>query len=96
VSLVSFRSPEVPCPGQICSGVCAGGCLGAWPLAHSRSSASRENVATMLVAEDVVASVAAGSSPSGAEAPSSSAAKTYFARATFHSLISKEFEFKLP
>jgi hypothetical protein len=50
----------------------------------------------MLVAEDVVASVAAGSSPSGAEAPSSSAAKTYFARATFHSLISKEFEFKLP
>jgi hypothetical protein len=51
----------------------------------------------MLVAEDVVASVAAGSSPSGAEAPSSSAAtRTYFARATFHSLISKEFEFKLP
>jgi hypothetical protein len=79
--------------------VCAGGCLGAWPLAHSRSSACRENVATMLAAEDVVASVAAGSLPSGAAAPSTSAAaagSNSFVPAPFHSFLSKEFEFNLP
>ena len=79
--------------------VCAGGCLGAWPLAHSRSSACRENVATMLVAEDVVASVAAGSLPSGAAALSTSAAAAgsdSFAPASFHSFLSKEFELNLP
>jgi hypothetical protein len=83
--------------------VCAGGCLGAWPLAHSRSSACREDdakiIATMMAAADVVASLAAVSLPSGAAASSTSAAaagSTSFAPASFHSFLSKEFELKLP